>query len=487
MSNKALSKKLASWVVVVLGFLLGVFGLVRSGTTWIDPDPSPWAWLRNRSEAAGPALLGFLLVVASLAAVRSRQRAGLLLLLGAPVAALVLTYPSAGLWGNEPNGSTYYILPEPLVAALLSLLFYLPFAAGFFASRKPKRAAVLSLAFAALAAVAFALWDWTAALLPSLVCWSAFFWAFGVFWLGSHKLNWPVLRTGPRSPVRRLGTGLALAGVVAILAVAGTLALTAMRSALRGGECSGSAPSIQPRGPDHAVFTARIIRTRHTARVSGRWAGEWGIGLVEESFWGPVPWRGVPVLLTNSVFWEGETYLISGIRAGGVLTRYLPVMEGVNCGDYLSVPAAKAKIQLRFLRNPAAATGLRIAGYALGPAPPAPKETAKPSRAEDFYALLHPRRDYAPLAGARIALAGSSGTTVLVTDRDGIYETQALPADDYTLTLVDVPPNQNTWSHRVEERVLVKVGVVQCDLYTDWQGEPPHSPWRPKTPPPASR
>jgi hypothetical protein len=49
---------------------------------------------------------------------------------------------------------------------------------------------------------------------------------------------------------------------------------------------------------------------------------------------------------------------------------------------------------------------------------------------------------HTPLAGERIDLAGSAGTTeVSVTDQQGIYEIDGLTPDDYTLTL-ELPDTQ---------------------------------------------
>src|SRR5207253_9533879 len=82
----------------------------------------------------------------------------------------------------------------------------------------------------------------------------------------------------------------------------------------------------------HVVFTARVIFVGrsfyalthdsgmnlpgfHDPRV-----GDWAIGVVQERFWGLPSWVPHLVLLTNFIYWTGETYFIDGSHEIGLLT-----------------------------------------------------------------------------------------------------------------------------------------------------------------------
>jgi hypothetical protein len=151
--------------------------------------------------------------------------------------------------------------------------------------------------------------------------------------------------------------------------------MTAGGSSLWTPDCSGGLLFVRPVRPDHVVITARVIRTAHTARIGGSWAGDWAIGIVEERFWGLPGWARV-VFLTNSRFWEGRTFFVSGRRSRGILTRFLPLVDAMACGSYGSGPVADATIELRLLREAPAAGESRILGYVMGANPPIP--TTKP-------------------------------------------------------------------------------------------------------------
>lgn len=484
------TRRAISWLAVTVGALLGLLGLVMSGLGWIDDDYNSPVWLTSRFEAFGPGLFGLLFLVASFSALRNRRHAGLIFLGGAPLVSFVLSYPGAGYLIWTPDGAGTFHLPLLPTAVGLSCLFYLPFVAPLLVMRNRRRALSVCLVAAVLAALLFAASRWTAALLPRLAGWSVLFLMFGGFWLGTHRRAWPALRAPANSP-NRLITIAARSFLVAFLSLAGILAVTAWRSSLWTADCSGSQLFVRPLRPEHVVITARVIRAAHTAKIAGRWAGDWAIGIVEERFWGLPLWPRV-VLLTNSMFWEGKTFFISGSRSGGFLTRHLPIVDARACGSYFSRPVADANLELRLLREAPAAGESRTIGYVLGANPslqmpkasvPLLRETNRTTwltgwftewrrheGAEVYEYALNSPKTHGPIAGARIVLTGPFGTTVLTTDRDGIYELPNLPADDYTLRLLDVPANQFCRDLMFKKEYTMKPGLHRMDMVADWVG-----------------
>jgi hypothetical protein len=302
--KRAWVRKTISWFAVASGILLGVVGLVGIAKDWIDPNPASPVWLTSRFEAAGPGLLGLVFLIASFTTLSNRRRAGICFLAGAPIVAFILTYPYAGYFVTHPDRGIYFHLPELGTAIALACFFYAPFVLPLFAIRNKRRAAYLFLTSAILAGLVFGFSQWTAVLLPRLAGWSALFALFGCFWLRTHGLGWPALLAAPpRSLTRRLAVVLMECLFVAVLALAGIFALTVMQSSLGGPDCSGGQLFVRSLRPGHAVFTARMIHVGHTAKVSGRWAGDWAIGVVQEGFWGLPAWTPRLVLLTNSIFW----------------------------------------------------------------------------------------------------------------------------------------------------------------------------------------
>ena len=141
---------------------------------------------------------------------------------------------------------------------------------------------------------------------------------------GSKKLR-------PKPLARRLAKFSLGCFLVAIVDVAAQLVITARESSLFRPDCAGRPLFARPLRPSHAVFTARLVRVSHDARVSGKWQGKWAIGLIHERFWGFLWWSPL-VLLTNNIYQEGETYFVDGHRADGFLTHLLPIVEAWPCG-----------------------------------------------------------------------------------------------------------------------------------------------------------
>lgn len=450
--------------MVGLGIFVGLYRLVMAGQSSIDGPGLDWLYV------CGFFLLGLVFLVASFAALRDRRRAGIIFLTCTPVLSFALASPEALVWTTSPNGGTYGTAPGFWSALILSALFFAPFVALVLTTRNRRRAIGLFVGFAMLAGVVFSFSEWTRALLPSLVAWSALFLSFGGFWFGTFKLGWaPLIAPRPRSLGRRLITICAQCLLVAGLYLAGTFGLMAMQSSLWSPGCSGPGLFVRPLGPGHAVFTARLVFVSHAVKVPGRWAGNWAVGLVQEQFWGLPRWAPRVVLLTNGVFWEGETYFVSGSRDVGSLTRFLPIVSAQACGSHYCEPAKDAEIQLRLLRKPPPAGEFRVAGFVRRERPL--DEWKPPAKSATVYewGLSYFQR-YSVLAGARVGVTGSSGTLIFRTDKDGIYDTGSLPPDDYTFRLLDVAADQVAYARKLTRQDVIEMRPFQLDLRTGWDG-----------------
>lgn len=483
-SVNSLTRKILSWLVVIAGFLLGLFYLITSGQTWFTTDTNFSSWLNSLFYVAGPGFLGLVFVGGSLAALRHRKVAGFLFIASAPVVAFLLTFPSGAFLVTEPNGSASFRQPPLVTAVILACVFYLPLVAPLFVIRNRRRALYLLAVFAAVALVVLAASHWARAMFPRLAAWSLLFCAVGGFWLATQQRGWPGLRAAStRSPARRIAMILAQCLVILVLDVAGTFAWLIAHASVFDADCSGPSLFVRSQTPEHAVLTARLIRVGHKTNVSNTWAGYWAIGQVEESFWGLSRLTPKLVLLVNNTFREGETYFVSGRRRGGYLTRFLPIVNASPCGYYYSTPIDDAKVHLRVLHNPPP-PGFRILGFARGLKPPtfetkpAPSVRAGLSRADwrrlrdheiSEWAFTWSKR-YRNLEGVRVSITGSAGTSIVTTDQEGIYDTGPLAPDDYTLKVLDAPANQTALEQQVEKQGMTLTGSWRLDVSTEWDG-----------------
>jgi len=441
-----------SWLVVGLGLLVGLLALAEFGMAWPPFHNDLPGWLLDWIRYAGGALLGPVFLAGTIVGLRNRKRAGIIFLSCLPVTVFCLAYPSAGYLVWHSDGSGWFEPPEiPTAIGLATLFFLLIFlvliCAGLMAVRYKKRAVYPLILVAVMAGIVFGRSHWAKAFLPSFGGWSALFLIFGLFWLGANKRGWPsVLQPRQRSLGRRVAAVVLTCALIFCVDVMVTFGLSALGSSLFSGDCRGPAPSVRPRSAYHAVFTARIIFVGRSieALLGGRRSflsskgydprvGDWAIGVVQEKFWG-LPWTPRLVLLTNNIYWKGETYFVDGGRSRGLLRERLPIIEGgVSCSR--TRPVSDAVVDLRLLHEPAA-TGTRLIGYVREP--------------EKFVSGLVPPVPLKPAVGAKINVAGPAGTRVITTDASGVYQVDDLPAGDYTVQLI-VPENQIVGFFKNEE------------------------------------
>jgi hypothetical protein len=366
-----------SWLILALGCLAGLIACVGLGLDVVSlSDRSP-AWYLGWSGAIGMALLGLAFLIGSLVALQHRRLAGVIFLAVMPVGAFCLAYPGSGflVWRD---GGGWFETPFPTTAIGLAILFYAPFLPPLLMWRRKKRAAIAFALTAFIAGLIFACSRWTPALLPRLVGWSVPFLLPGLFWVRTDRLGWPSLvQARPWSLTKRVSAFAATCAAMLCLDVVLTVVLCGLGTSLFNGDCGERQPFLHPLSPTQAVFTARVVFAArsidalgavHSAlHLSGRdrKVGDWAIGIVQERFWGMPHWTRL-VLLTNYVYWEGETYFVDGRRAEGLLTQFLPIVEGgISCSR--TKPMQDAIVDLRLLRRPPLPGATRVIGYVRGP------------------------------------------------------------------------------------------------------------------------
>ena len=405
----------------------------------------------------GGVLFGLAFLTASVIALRNRRRAALVFFVISPFAAFCLAFTSAGYLEWHKDGGGYFESPFISTASWLALLFFIPFLLPLLSLRNWKRATLLFVIPVLLVTPVFVFSRWTRSFLPELAGWSVMFVAFGSFWLVTHKLGWPpLISPRPRSLMRRSAAFSATVLLVILIDIASTAALTMLRSGLFG-ECGDRHPFARPVSPEQIVMTARLIWVGRLGRRMGIGdkAGVVGVGIVERQFWGP----RVPrvVLLTDYVFWKGETYFVDGSRDTGLLARFLPIVRAGDCSR--TRPLVDAEIDLHAIeKGSLAATGAHIVGYA-----------RKPELLRSF--LNFPPVAHIPMPHAQIRLTGSAGDRIITTDQDGIYEIDGLPPDVYTLRL-SLPDTEFSSEQKVTvtKETINKRVIFERDFPVIWNG-----------------
>jgi len=361
--------------------VIGLFGLAGVGMTGI-PSERFSDWYLYWFGVGGVGLMALCFLVGSIIALRNRGRAGLIFLCVTPIAAFCLAYSASESVDWHADGSGWAAWAPPFTALGLAAVFYVPLLGPMLVRRRRKLSAALFAGGVALAAIVFSTSRWTRGLVPPLGGWSIFFLIFGLFWWRTSHRDWPsLLQPRPRNLWRNLAAGVLLCTVILCLDVTLTLLRFGLGSSLFSGDCRTPAPYVHQRSPQHAVFTARIVFVGRSIEAMIRFAGvfrdprsgiannlrvgDWAIGVVEENFWG-LPVRGPRlVLLTNFVYWKGETYFIDGIREARLLPTLLPVVGGgISCSRSRLV--ADAIVDLRLLHQPPS-SGTRLIGYVRPP------------------------------------------------------------------------------------------------------------------------
>jgi hypothetical protein len=161
---------------MILGVLLGMFAILRGTKIWIPHEENDWfaVWFND----TGIQLLGLTFVVASLVALRRPRTAGQAFLLSAPITTFCVA-TAAHTWGIDdfPTSRTL------LVAALLGVIFFIPFIASLKLIRDRRHITYLAVSAVLLIYPTWVMAQKAHLLIELLVYFSVPCLAFGWFWL----------------------------------------------------------------------------------------------------------------------------------------------------------------------------------------------------------------------------------------------------------------------------------------------------------------
>ncbi len=288
-----LLQRLCDWLVISLGAFAGIFVLIRVGVSFEFGSVSPVIF--------SVGFIGFVLLFASLTAVRNRKLAALLLLAASPVAGLFAWWPDSASWR------------ESLVVAIVLLVVFI---------------------------------------------------GPGIFWLATHRIGWPpVWNTVGVSLSRRIAAVVCTVFLLYLVASVGVISMLVRLQAI--GDCSGyDPPFVKQRFPSQAVFVAKVIHLGYPrGYVGGRKVSGWAVARVQHGFWGLPWWNSSFVLLTQYLFEGGERDFVDGQWRGGLLTLGLPIVEFGTCSR--SGRLSNAEVELRVLQDGPPKIGVRIIGRAM--------------------------------------------------------------------------------------------------------------------------
>jgi len=460
------AKKAVGWFVAVLGMLIGFLSIVGLSQSALPRVSSDEYWAKEWAGFIGLVPFGFIFLIASITAIRKPRSAGLVFLIGGPLVAFWGAFAGAGYLEWHADGGGYFESPFLSTALGLACLFFIPFALALSSVRNKLRSVVLFVVSAAVVTPFIARSPWTASFIPELAGWTAVFLAFGLFWLLTHKHGWPpLLQSRERALSSRIRAVLATCLAVLLLDIALSLVFAALRSSLFSADCGPEQPFTHSLSPNHVVFTARVIYVGRSlearfrvpsplADYPDRRLGDWAVGIVETRYWGLLWWRPRLVLLTDDIYWKGETYFVDGHRPDGMLTRLLPIVSGgIICSR--TRPLRDAIVDLRELKGGAPANGTRIIGYVRAPQP--------------YAHYFQPPTVPVFVSGAKVAITSQKRESVVTTDESGLYEIDGLPPDNYKLKLL-LPETQHAEEQEITAQSFSRSSTLERDFQVVWNG-----------------
>lgn len=192
------------------------------------------------------------------------------------------------------------------------------------------------------------------------------------------------------------------------------------------------------------VFVGKVVGTLGPCEsYSGRRYCNGALALVSERYWGV---RSKLVLLTGGFFQNGEGYLIDGMRANGPLTRLLPLVRFQPCNETARIE--DAAVNLRVLRGGIPTTSVRIIGEV----------------------TRYNGRKREPAPETDVVIDGPTGSIVLTTDKEGIYDMRGLPPGSYKIHLRNSGPD--LYRHQCSSGEDLKSGDIGgCQLFADTSGD----------------
>ena len=304
--------------------------------------------------------------------------------------------------------------------------------AGLAATGKPKVASRINLWAVPITPVLYLLLNFELRSLGSFVVLCGAVAIPGFFWFFAARRNWPApISKGFLS--RRPGLTAGLGAGVLVTLVVGAFSCSLALPWWSFGDCGGR-PLLDERGvPRDIDFTARVLLVGPRTFLG---KSLWSIARVEQRFSSP---RLPNIVILRGFFEPGDksvSYFIEGNRSQGALFRFLPIMEPVPCGR--TQPAKDAEVAFRILHDGPPKTGVRLIGR------------------------VYEEKSKRPVPRVGISIEGPPGTIFSVTDMQGVYDLNGLPAGRYTVGM------------RVQDaqgRPMAHFGVWYFNLKTGELGE----------------
>ena len=337
---------------------------------------------------------------------------------------------------------TFVGLSVPVAVVATVAAGFIPILASLVALRNPRRAARINLWVAPIGLVLLLLLSWEfGGVLQAVVVFSGALVIPGLFWFFTSRRNWPLPLPSPLLPGRPNLAAIAGSGLLCFLAIVAVVLSFSLPWWPPVGDCGGRPLLNEHGGSNNMDFTATIVfvgpRSFHGLSL-------WSIAHVEQRFF-TLPSSAANLVVLRGFFTPNDKfkrYFVEGRRSQGALTRFLPVIEPVPCGRTINLD--DAAVALRVLHDGPPTTGIRMIGRVL-----------------IGHSYERESQSRKPAPGVEVQIRGPAGTTVLVTDSDGIYDITGLPPGQYS---VELPTK---YKYAVDTFDL-KAGAVQDD--TLWIG-----------------
>ncbi|MGO9864285.1 MAG: carboxypeptidase-like regulatory domain-containing protein [Terriglobales bacterium] len=286
-----------SCAVVLIGLLLGTIGVAVVAGMPVFSGHIEW------DRIAGFSLFGFISLLASLVAVTSPRKAGILFLVAVPVMGGCFAW-----WQRLGPFDVSVLLPRLIVVfAGTSIFFIVPAA----------------------------------------------------FWLITSRFGWPPIVSARFTAGRRILPALTIFLLFLMFAIIGTIT-SLFLPPFFGGNCYKQTPTVSvQRFPGQIVLAGKIVMV---GPVDSSQLASWSLIHIHRRFWGWPSWAPDFVILQDlfKKTEKGDEYFVDARRSSGLLTHFLPIIEIYPCCHTQRLDRATADI--RALQDGPPKSGVRIIG-----------------------------------------------------------------------------------------------------------------------------
>lgn len=242
----------------------------------------------------------------------------------------------------------------------------------------------------------------------------------------------------------------ALALLVLVIAVGIETIIVMKRTGGSTVTCGEPPPFVRPVSPSQVVFTAHMLYVGRSdakyATLRGQRFGPWAVAYVTHRYWGLPWWSSVIVVVVPGWFQQGADYFVDGKRWSDDYPRFLPLIYTGPCNrtELLS----DAVVDTRILRQGPRQNEARIIG-----------RTYRRKLAGE----LGP--GYEPAPGMRIEINSPSGSIIVASDADAVYEASGLAAGHYRIRIEN--PGRRDHEEGGRDKNLSPGDVWGRDLYSE--------------------